>query len=229
MDQERSGPPWTTLRHFPDAHQTVAVVIGLSKVEPQVAEPGMEVEGRYNRFALDLVPRDWEEKIWVPMITPGEFGDMVVRQDSGSPEGKWERMKSILDEERSRIQEVVDKAPKRIGEDLDEISCSGNEGPVARGVVVAESASPKAKRKKNKKKRKSTNIVEKEKEGYGLSEMRKEIELINEKRKENDEKREENDLILKDKIDYVMKMREEINRVKAGMESKVENSEVLEW
>ena len=195
MDQE-----W--FLHFAD--EVVAVFAGLGRVEPQVAEPGMEVDERYNEFALDLVPCDQEESIWVPFIIPEEREDIAVRQDSGSLEWKW------------------DKAPKRIGEDLDEISCTENEGAVAEGVVVTEGASPKAKRKRNKKKRKFTNIVKKDKEGGNKSEIEEEKKLLEVRKKDND-------LILKDKMDHVMKLREEINRVKTGMKREVEDSEVLEW
>ena len=41
----------------------VAWLVGKERVEPHVAEPGVEVDGRDNRFALDLVRHNLEESI----------------------------------------------------------------------------------------------------------------------------------------------------------------------
>jgi len=205
-----------------EPQQVVAVFRGLGKVEPQVAEPVMEVDERYNRFALDLVPHDQEESIQVPLISQPSLSNVVVREDSGSPEGKYERMRTVFEEEQSRIKEEVEKAPKRIGEDLEEVSGSGEEDAVTGGMIVTVSSSQKAKKKRNKKKRKSKTSEEKNEEGYGLSEMKEELKLMN-------ERRERNNLIIKDKEDQAMKMRKEINRIKAGMENKVDDSRLLEW
>ena len=46
-----------------EPYRVVAWFVGKRRVEPQVAEPGMEVDEGYNRFALDLVPHDEEESI----------------------------------------------------------------------------------------------------------------------------------------------------------------------
>jgi len=197
-------------------------VVGRGMVEPQVAEPVMEVDERYKRFALDLVPHDQEESIQVPLISQPSLGNIVVREDSGSPEGKYERMRTVFEEEQSRIKEKVEKAPKRIGEDLEEVSGSGEEDAVTGGMIVTVTSSQKAKKKRNKKKQKSKTSKEKNGEGFGPSEMKEEIKLIK-------ERREGNNLIMKDKMDPVMKMREEINRIKASIENKVDHSRSLEW
>jgi len=112
-----------------DQPQTVWTV-GIGRAEPQVAEPVVEVDERYNRFALDLVPHDQEESIQVPLISQSSLGNIVVREDSGSLEGKYEKIRTIFDEEKCRIMKEVDKSPKRIGEDLEEISGSGEKDTV---------------------------------------------------------------------------------------------------
>jgi len=159
--------------------------VGKGKIEPQGAEPVMKVDERYNRFTLDLVPHDQEESVQVPLISQSSWENIVVKEDSGSPEGKYEKMRTIFEEEKSRIKEEVNKAPKRIGEDLDEISGSGEEDAVTGGMIVAESASQKAKGKRNKKKQKSKTTVTKEVEtpapaGMDLSEVERRFKEINE-------------------------------------------------
>ena len=41
----------------------VAWLVGKGMVEPHVAEPAVEVDGRNNRFALDLLQHNLEESI----------------------------------------------------------------------------------------------------------------------------------------------------------------------
>jgi len=204
-----------------EPQQTVAVIVGLGKVEPQVAEPGMEVDGRYNRFALDLVPRDREESIWVPIITPGEFGDIAVKQHSGSPEGKWERMVTVFEEERSRIEK---EATKKIvvGEVVGRNCSSGNEDAVIGEIIVAGGNSRKNKKKRNKKKRKSkaTKEVEKEEEKEpeevyeGLDLEGNKVEMTKEKWLAYEEKLK--GLGYKVSMDY-------------GGEEEIDDDEVEEW
>ena len=179
-----------------EPHRTVAIIIGLGRIEPQVAEPGMEVDERYNRFALDLVPHDREEPIQVPLISQPGLGNIVVREDSGCPEGKDGRMRTVFEEEQSRIKEVVETAPKRIGEDLDEVSYSGKEDTVTGGVIVTVNSSQKAKKKRNKKNRKSKTSEEKEvmtpeQAGMSLTEIEKRFEELREIRKELKERDKE--------------------------------------
>ena len=140
---------------------------------------------RYNRFALELVPHDQEESIQVPLISQSSLGNIVVREDSGSLEEKYGRMRTIFEEEESRIKEEVDKTPKRIGEDLEEISCSEEEDAITGGMIVAVSASQKAKKKRNKKKRKSKTTEEEELEtpapaGMDLDEVEKRFRELKE-------------------------------------------------
>jgi len=214
-----------------EPHQTVAVIIGLDKVEPQVAEPGMEVDRRYNRFALDLVPHDQEESIQVPLISQSSLGDIVVKEDSGSPEGKYERMVTAFEEEQSRIKEEVEKAPKRIGEELEEVSCSAEEDAVTGGVIVTVNSSQKAKKKRNKKKRKSKTSEEKEAvtpkpAGRSLDEIEKRFVELEEYK--NNLKKGDEEGVNRIEEEYRL-LRLDINRVKAGIGSEVESSEVLEW
>jgi len=154
-----------------------------SRVQPQVAEPAMEVDGRYNRFALDLVPHYQEESTQVPLISQSSLRGFVVRDDSGSPEGKHKRLKAIFEEEKSRIRKEVDKSPKRIGEDIDEISGSDVENAVTGDIIVTVGDSQKAKRKRNKKKQQSKTTVMKEVEtpaptGMDLGEIRRRYEEL---------------------------------------------------
>jgi len=144
-----------------EPQQNVAVFIEMDRVEPQVAEPRMEVDERYNRFALDLVPHDQEEPIQVPLISQEEDGNVVMRDDSGSPEGKWERMKTIFEEEKSRIKKEATK--KIVAEEMDIKNCSsGDEDAIIGGIIVAGGNSQKNKKKRNKKKRKSKAAKEEE-------------------------------------------------------------------
>ena len=70
--------------------------IGGGRVEPEVAEPAMEVDQRYTRVTIDLVPRDQDESIQVPLISQPSLGNVVVREDSGSPEGKYKNEERYL-------------------------------------------------------------------------------------------------------------------------------------
>jgi len=168
-------------------HQTVAVFIGAGRVEPQVAEPGMELDKRYNRFALDLGPRDQEESFQVPLISQEEDRDIVVRKDSGSPEGWWGRMKTVFEEEKSRIQEEVDKTPNKIRVEEIKIGSSGDEDAIIVGVIVAGGNSQKAKKKRNKKKRKSKTAKEEEKLRVEMvnSKVARSQEFVNDSEDEN--------------------------------------------
>jgi len=156
--------------------QTVAG-FRLGRVEPHVAEPGMEVDGRYNRFALDLVPHNQEELVEVPSTFPTIEGNVTIREDSGQLDDKWSRMVTVFEEERSRIEK---EATKKIvvGEVVGKHCSSRDEDAVIGGIIVVGGNSQKNKKKKNKKKRKSTNIVVKDKEGYSLSEKREETKLL---------------------------------------------------
>jgi len=81
-----------------DLQGVMAWFVGKGRVEPQVVEPVVEVDGRYNRFALDLVPDDQEESIQVPLILQSSLGNVVGKADSGSPEGKYEKIWTIFEE-----------------------------------------------------------------------------------------------------------------------------------
>jgi len=93
--------------------------------------------------------------------------------------------RGILAEGQSWINEEVDKTPKRIGEDMDEISCSGEEDAVMEGMIVMVDALQKAKKKRNKKKQKSKTTVEKEVEtpapaGMNLEKVERRINELKE-------------------------------------------------
>ena len=137
------------------------------EVEPQVAEPGMEVACGYNRYAQDLEPYDQKESIQVPMEVDEDRKNTSSRLEELEKEGrdlikvipsslsnrdKMEEMVRLFEEE---VGELKKKTSKKIEDRKRGLETSGEEDAVIGGVIVAGGASTKTKRKKNKKKRKS--------------------------------------------------------------------------
>ena len=143
------------------------------EVEPQVAEPGMEMAYEYNRYAQDLVPYDQKESVQTPMEVDGneekeedsrrlrtlgvEILSMVetvkVKPSSLSGTEKGLKMIEIFEKE---LAELAKRSSKKIEVEKEEVKNLNNaedEDVILGGVIVAGD-SKKARKKRNKKKRK---------------------------------------------------------------------------
>ena len=153
------------------------------EVEPQVAEPGMEVASDVNRYAMDLVPYDQKESSKVLMEVDDVVGERMetskkieelkkrgrnlikVLPSSLSDRDKAEEMIRLFEEE---VEELKKRASKKIEvegeEEINKLNGSEDEDVVMGGIIVAGGASTKARKKKNKKKRKSKTARKEENE-----------------------------------------------------------------
>ena len=142
------------------------------EVEPQVAEPRMEVASDVNRYAMDLVPYDQKESSQVLMEiddiggggnkTSKKIEDLERRGDeligvlpsSLKDVEKAEEMVRLFERE---VEELKRKTSKKIedGERKRRLGTSEDEDAIVGGEIVAGGSSTKAKKRRNKKKRKS--------------------------------------------------------------------------
>ena len=143
------------------------------EVEPQIAEPRMEMACKYNRYAQDLVPYDPKESIQTPMEIDGDEERKetsrrvralerevlsIVETVNVKPSSLSEREKGLkmIELFEKALTELTKRISKKIEVEEEEIKNLNNiddKDVVLGGVIMAGGVSKKAKKKRNNKKR----------------------------------------------------------------------------